>query len=468
MVGRREEQRLLRAAAQKEEAQFVVVYGRRRVGKTYLVRETFGGAFAFAYSGIANVSRKRQLAAFEGALRAYGYTPATPVRDWFDAFAGLRALIEGRAREGRSIVFIDEMPWMDTPKSGFLPALEHFWNGWAAAQKNIMLILCGSAASWITKKVFQNTGGLYNRTTRQIRLLPFTLAECHALAQSRGLLMNVHDLVESYMVFGGIPYYLDLIDPALSVAQNIDALWTSPTGPLHDEYEALYSSLFARPDHYLAVIEALATKLQGLTRDDICRLARVPNGGGLTKVLDELEQSGFIRAYHPIGRQVKGSVFQLVDLFTLQHLRFRRDARKDEAFWTHNLGRGALNAWRGYAFEIAALWHIPQIKRKLGIEGVAAEVGCWRSRATTPATQIDLVIARRDGITNLVEVKHTAKAFAVTQAFAARLESRRATFMDETGTSAAVHTTLVTTHGVTGHRAGIQSEVTLDDLFAPA
>jgi len=467
MIGRDKECRVLRQLADGREAELVVVYGRRRVGKTYLVNEAFPDGFFFQYTGAAGLTAAEQRREFAKALRAHGWPGEAPLANWFDAFDGLRSLVEQSGRRDRLVVFLDEMPWMDNRKSDFVPALEHFWNGWAAAQKNIMLILCGSAASWITKKVFQNTGGLYNRTTRQIRLLPFTLAESHALAQSRGLLMNLHDLVESYMVFGGIPYYLRLLDRSRSLAQNVDELCFAEAAPLRGEFERLFGSLFSTPERHVEVVEAIAQQRQGVDRERIAARIGFGNGGNLTRVLAELEASGFIRRYQPFGRAKNGGLYQLTDPFTAFHLDFIRRI-DNPRYWSSFTDNARHRAWSGYAFEQVCLAHTDQIRRALGVGSVLSDVSAWRSRdRSAPGGQVDLVIDRNDQVINLCEMKYAAEPYGVDKAEDLALRNKVAAFRAETRTRKALHLTLVTTYGLRPGRydSVFQSVVTAEDLL---
>lgn len=467
MIGRREEQRLLRNFAEREEAQFIVVYGRRRVGKTFLVRETFGDSFTFFYTGVANVGAKRQLQEFGKALRAYGRPAEKELDDWFDAFDALRALIED-SKDTKRIIFIDEMPWMDNKRSGFVSAFEHFWNGWASGQKKLTLVACGSAASWITKKIFRNRGGLYNRTTLQIYLNPFSLAECRELLDAGGVRMNLHDLIETYMIFGGIPYYLKMIDGRYGLPKNVDRLCFADSAPLRAEFEAIFHSLFRTPEKHMEVVEAAVEKKKGLTREEIKARVGFPDGGNLTRILKELEESGFVRAYYPFGKKKQGMLYQLCDPFTLFSLTWMRDVGRGTGdFWSGFMKSGAYNAWGGYAFEQLCLAHISQIKRALGISGVLVDASAWRSTGSSEdGAQVDLVLDREDHTIDLCEMKYASDEYAVDKKTDIALRNRAGVFCRETKTRKAVRLVLVTTYGVhPGEYASVfQSVVTMEEL----
>jgi len=470
MIGRKEEQRLLNDLALSGESEFVVVYGRRRVGKTFLIRETFENQFFFCYTGIANSNAEQQRKEFAKALCEHGWTPksdgADVTKSWFDAFDALRSLITTAKTKKRLIIFIDEMPWMDNKKSDFIPAFEHFWNGWASGQKNIMLIACGSAASWITKKIFRNKGGLYNRTTRQISLKPFTLAECAEFFASKGLIMNTQDIIESYMIFGGIPYYLRMMEKRYSLAVNVDRICFGEAAPLRNEFERLMDTLFVNPAKHLRVLEVLHAKKKGLTRETIASLIDFGNGGNLTRILLELEECGFVRKYKPFGKGMNGALYHLSDPFTSFHLTFIRKV-DSENFWSSFTDNASHRAWSGYAFEQVCLAHISQIKKALGISGVHTNVSSWISHSNGKGAQIDLVIDRADRVINLCEAKFTKGPFEINRTYDLDLRSKIEIFRNETKTKKALHLTMITTYGVKpGKYAGlVQSEVRMDELF---
>jgi len=469
MVGRKEEQRLLEESAAKRDAQFIVVYGRRRVGKTYLIRETFENAFTFSYTGVYGIGNKRQLTEFGKTLHEYGHDPEMETVNWFDAFDALRDLIR-QSKQKRRIVFLDEMPWMDSRKSDFVAALEHFWNSWASGEKHLTLIVCGSAASWITKKVFRNKGGLYNRVTLQIPLKPFTLSECEELFGENGVRMNRFDIIGAYMVFGGLPYYLTMFDRRYGLPKNIDRLCFSEKAPLRNEYASVFESLFARPDRYVEVVEAISMKKKGLTREGIKATINFPDGGNLTRILNELEESGFIRMYRPAEKKIKGALYQLCDPFTAFHLTWMKDAGAgNEEIWCSLVDSGAFGAWSGYAFEQVCLAHIPQIKTALGISSVRVSAAAWRSsNPDFPGAQVDLVLDRADNIVNLCELKYANKEYRIDKKYDLELRNKAGAFQHEMKTKKAIHITMVTTYGVLKNQYSsvVQSEVRMEDLFA--
>ena len=388
-------------------------------------------------------------------------------KNWSEAFGKLKNLLQKAAGE-RKVVFLDEMPWLDARKSDFLPAFDYFWNSWASAVPEILFIGCGSATSWITKKLFQNKGGLHNRVTGRIYLAPFSLGECEEFFQSRGVGITRYQLAECYMIFGGIPYYLNLFDRGLSFSQNVDNLCFANQAPLRNEFQEMYKSLFSNPGRHLIIVEALAKKGYGLNRNEISEAGSIQPNGHLTEALDELEQCGFIESFADFSKRKNGVYYYLKDPFTLFYLRYMKSNRsRDEYFWTNYTEEGGHRAWSGYAFELLCRLHIRQIKAKLGILGVSTNTITWRSKEARPGAQIDLLIARKDGVINLCEIKYTKHPFEIDKAEAELLERKKASFLMETGAKSAIHITMITTYGLAkkGYRTTAQSEIILDDLF---
>ena len=468
MIGRTKEIEELNRLYESDESEFVAVYGRRRVGKTYLVRETFSDRFAFHHTGLPNATKHQQLVHFKESLAAAGARVKTP-RNWFEAFHALREVV-ARSAFRRKVVFIDELPWMDTAKSDFLMALETFWNEWASARKDIVLIVCGSAAAWMVKNLFRNRGGLHNRVTARICLQPFTLGECEMFAAERGLGMSRADIAECYMALGGIPYYWRYLARGMSLAQNLDRLYFAVDAPLKGEFDELYSSLFRDAISYKKVVAALAKKKIGMTRLELIETLDISTTGRLSEILKTLEASGFIRSYRSYGAKKKNAIYQLTDPFTLFHFRFLETPSTDEHFWSSTLSSPAQAAWRGLAFERLCLLHLPQVRRALGVGSIHVEAYGWSFKGdeTYPdGVQIDLVLERADNVINICEMKYSANVFAIDKAYDSALGRKIATFAGVTGTRKAIHLTLVTANGLLRNQYSgrVQSEVVLADLF---
>ena len=472
MVARKHEIESFEWDLQKSESQFIAVYGRRRVGKTYLVRQLFKDGFAFYHTGLQKGNLREQLIGFRESLIKYGYPECPSLTSWHEAFAHLGKLIS-RKPNGKKIVFIDELPWMDTPQSKMVMALDRFWNGWASARNDVVLIVCGSATSWIVTKIVKDRGGLHNRLTDQIYLRPFTLGECEEYSAELGLNLSRTEIAQYYMVFGGVPYYWSLLQPGLSFAQNVDRLVFAQNGNLRLEYAQLFSSLFRHARVHLAVVEALARRPYGTTREEIAAATKIPQGGNFKVVLEELEQCGFIRGFNEPGKKKKGRQYQLVDNYTLFWNQFAGDKDiGDEKRLENSINTPRVNTWKGLAFEKVCLQHVPQIKEKLGIRGVLTGTYAWRhvpDKVYTEGAQIDLLLDRADGIINVCEMKWSTGPFVIDKKKDRELREKVNVFSQVTGTRKGVHLTMVTTEGVAHneYRWTPQSEVTLDDLFRP-
>lgn len=469
-VGREKEKALLEDVYGEEESQFVAVYGRRRVGKTLLIREAFNYTFTFQHAGLAKGDLNDQLYAFADSLRDAGLESFDMPSSWLEAFSRLKDLVR-KSNDARKVIFIDELSWMDTPRSNMLVALESFWNGWASARRDVVLVVCASATSWMLNNVIHNKGGLYNRLTCQIHLRPFTLAECEKLTQARGVEFNRHQLLEGYMILGGVPYYWNYLRRGMSLSQSIDAMFFEHDAPLAKEYDFLFSSLFRNPAPYLSVVEGLVKHGGGMSRDEIARHAKLANSGTLTKRLEELESCGFIQKFPAYGKKSNGALYRLVDNFTLFYRKFVQPKTGDEHLWTSLTNSPRRNSWCGLAFERVCMEHLPQIKGALGIAGVQTNVSSWRCAADAErginGSQIDLLIDRRDQIINVCEMKYSTDYYAPTKAVAESIRHKVHDFQMLTATRSALHVTLVTTYGLRRNiHAGIfQSVVTADDLF---
>lgn len=470
LIGRDKEKQILLNARSEEYSQFIAVYGRRRVGKTFLIRESYEYNFDFQFTGAAKLTARKQLVRFRRALKEHGQKDTPELTNWGDAFSELKRFITNLT-EGKKIIFLDELPWMDAPRSGFLSELESFWNGWASARKDIVLVVCGSSTSWMVKKIIKNKGGLHNRLNHRISLKPFSLGLCEKLALSRGLALNRKQMLEAYMIFGGVPYYWSLLQRGTSITQEVDRLIFSPDGELHDEFEMLYASLFKKPEPYIRVIELLARKKMGMTRLEILEAGGFEDNGSFSDILNDLEWCGFIRSYTMMGYRTKSVIFQLIDHYTLFYYEFIDSSRQGSNYWKSMIGTPKHNTWCGLAFERTSLWHTDQIKKKLGISGILTNEYAWRyipdEKGDIRGTQIDLLIDRSDGIIDVCEIKYSKDIYAITSNYAIEIARKRDVLQSVTGTKNAVHSIMITTYGVTKneHWDEIQAEILLDDLY---
>ena len=449
IIGRREEIKILQTVMDSSKSEFVAVYGRRRVGKTFLIRTVLEDTFTFQVTGMGNVNLKQQLTNFHVALQKLQPDNQIPqIDNWLMMFQQLISYLESLP-SGKKIIFIDELPWFDTKGSGFIQALEHFWNSWASARKDIKLITCGSAASWMINKLINNKGGLHNRITKRIRIVPFMLNECEQFIQHNYSVLDRYQIIQLYMVLGGVPYYWNEVLSSESAIQNINRICFTENGLLRKEFSNPFSSLFYNSEKHLMVVNALATKAKGMTREDILTITKLPNAGSTTKILEELEESGFIRKYVPFGKKSKNSLYQLVDFYTLFYLKFIEGTSVlDKDFWLNAIDNHQQRAWSGYAFEQVCLYHLQQIKQGLGISGIQTHTSSWRSSNSENGSQVDLVIDRRDQVVNLCEMKYSINPFVIDKKYGEELRNKIGTFKYETKTRKSIFLTLITTFGV--------------------
>ena len=478
MIGRKNEQELLQEAVEKDRAQFIAVYGRRRVGKTFLVNEFFHNTFAFKHTAVSPVNEelkpkrnllKIQLKEFHYSLRTYGLQASEPVPvDWFEAFHLLQQLLDKKSKEGEvRVVFLDELPWLDTPRANFMPAFEHFCNDWVLARKDVKLVVCGSATSWILDKLVDGKGGMYGRVTLSIPIEPFTLKECREFFREGGYSMDEYDIVQTYMAFGGIPYYLDQFRRGLSVPQNFDALLYGRKAPLRDEFDRLFSSQFTHPGELQKIVTFLAGKRSGYTRDEIAKKCGFTTGGGLTRMLSALVKSTFVTPYVPFSESL--TKYRLSDPFCMFYLKHVKDNRDVTPYWQSKFNSPAMLAWSGNAFEDVCLAHIRQIKNALGIGDVTTRESSWivPGSKTERGMQIDLVIDRDDRKICLCEMKFSQGKFSVGRDYAEKLQGRIQRAMEFTKNSKPVISVLITTYGIERNEYSnrFQKVVTMEELF---
>lgn len=469
LIGRKKETERFLKLARSPHSDFIAVYGRRRVGKTFLIRSVFKNKFTFQITGMANTTNKQQLINFHIALKDYDKNSDYPIpENWFFAFQYLMKLLK-RSRLKKKIIFIDELPWFDIRKSDFMRSLEYFWNSWASKRDDILLIVCGSATSWMINKLINSKGGLHNRVTGKFRIDPFTLGECMKFMNSQNSVLDKYQVIQLYMAIGGIPFYWEQVDSKLSAMQNINEICFSKNGILRTEFKNLFRSLFSNYEKHISVVNALAKKSKGLTRDEIVNKTDLTNAGSTTRLLEELEESGFIRRYTPFGKKKRNSLYQLVDFYSHFYHKFIKDTDPDDSnSWLTMIDSPKYRAWSGYAFEQVCMYHTEQIKYALGISGIQSSVSSWRSTTLENGVQVDLIIDRRDNIVNLCEVKFSINKFTIDKKYAQELRDKISAFRAETKTRKAISLTIITTFGlnINEYSTGIvNQEFDMDKLF---
>ena len=471
IVGRKKEIKKLQELYDSDSAELVALYGRRRVGKTYLIDNVFENKFFFRHAGLSPIERntmKDQLLHFHRSLKFSDCEKDDVPTSWLEAFYMLEDLIDKQSdKNARVVLFFDEIQWMDTPRAKFMMGFEAFWNGFACHRSNVMVIVCGSSSSWILDKLINNHGGLYDRVTCEIKLQPFSLKECEEFFESKGVIMSRYDIVQAYMMMGGVPFYLRYFDRTLSLAQNIDSLFFAENAVLGNEFDRLFITLFVNPDEMISIIKALFTKNRGLTRRELTEVTGIADSGDFSKKLKALISGGFIMKYSSFGNGKREDFYKLTDPFCLFYLKFIKRGKKIS--WVNIEDSKQTMVWRGYAFENVCWNHIDQIKAALGISGVATEESLWSKRGdeNSDGAQIDLIIDRRDHVVNMCEIKFYSDEFAVDKAYHLIVERRKRLLREVIPKKSVVHSTLITTYGLKHNEyyGDFVNAITLDDLF---
>ncbi len=472
VIGRIDEIARLEAYYKSGKPEFIALYGRRRVGKTFLVEQLFADKFLFHVTGVVEGDKEDEISVFYNALRNIGYNGKSSM-SWYDAFMELRKCLEKKIRKNRRcVLFIDELPCFDTPNSRFLKAFGNFWNEWCTLHPEIMLIVCGSATTWMIKNIVDSHGGLHNRMTHELHLHPFTLKEAETYLKSNGVVWDRLSILQIYSILGGVPYYLSLIQDNESVSQAVDRLFFSREGELRNEYKRLFLSMYKSPEPYIKIIALLCKNKSGLTREELISHEDVLNNGHLSEYLDNLEKCDFIRLYHikdKAGRKLKksGGIYQIMDFFTVFHNAFLLKETTDRKYWSHHLNTPEQNNWYGLAFERTCMYHIDEIKEAIGIGAISTEYFSWRSTESDPACQIDLLIERADRVINICEMKFSSGEYVIQKSEDLKIRNRIEAYREETKTRCAVLPVLVTTYGLQKnmYSDNIRNVITMDDLF---
>ncbi|MBY0482812.1 MAG: ATP-binding protein [Chitinophagaceae bacterium] len=473
LVGRVAERRILENALTSARAELVAIYGRRRVGKTFLIKSVYEKQVAFEFTGVHDASMPEQLENFGRALTKVTNSPGALIapKTWSQAFDLLEKFLTPIVQRKRVVVFFDEFPWINSPKSNFLKSFDHFWNTWASRHSNLTVVICGSAASWMIQNIVKSKGGLHNRVTVRMKLSPFTLKETENYLQSRYIKLDRYQILQLYMVMGGIPQYLSGIAKGESAAAAIDRLCFTKHGYLIDEFDTLYASLFDHSSNHIALVRQLSKVSQGQTRTAMIKAAKLSSGGRISNALIELEESGFIHSYIPFGKTSNEVVYRLSDEYSLFYLKFmEKQKATGKNVWLRLSKTPSWTSWSGYAFESICMKHVEQIKEALGIAGNLVEESLWRyvPGKGLPGAQIDLLLDRDDRTINICEMKFSTGTFTINNKYAAELEQKREVFVNATKTKKTMFLTMVTTYGTVRnayYNKLVQSELTMDSLF---
>lgn len=463
VLGRENEKAILDELLASPKAEFAAVYGRRRVGKTFLIREYLKTNMVFDFTGSHQENNTAQLANFNRAFQEQ-CTDGKPIpKNWPEAFDLLYQHLKSLKKTKKAVVFMDELPWLDKQKSGFLGALQYFWNQHGSKMKHLLLVVCGSAASWIIKNIMESTGGLHNRVTRRIELKPFELVEVERFLLHKKVKFTRYQLLQLYMITGGIPFYLDFVKSGKSVHQVIEELCFTPNGILQKEFKLLYHSLFKQAEDHVAIIEALAKHPYGLTRQQLLSKTKIPPGGSFLRPIENLIDCGFIMPCRSFDKKTKDTVFRIVDLYSIFYLRFiKPNVGNTKKIWQSIQKSPAYKTWCGYAFETLCLLHVNQICKHLGFQGVHTQINAWyfNGDKNMPGAQVDLVIDRKDGIIHLFEAKFSDKEFLITKDYATKLRKKRIAFEYATHSKKLIVTSLLTTY------PAIKNNYYLEEIFS--
>ncbi len=468
IVGRKPEKTKLIAALKSNRSELIVVYGRRRIGKTFLVRKVYKKYIIFEFSGIYKATLADHLEKFYLTLSQKMKLENKPT-GWIEAFHYLSKFIDKKRSKQKKVVFIDEFPWLDTRKSRFLPAFDDFWNSYISKRKDIVVVVCGSAASYMINNIIKSKGGLHNRLTDKIQLLPFNLYETEKLLKANGVKnLTRYNILQIYMTMGGVPHYLDKILPGESVPQIIDRLCFQKDGFLRTEFNNVFASLFAQHDNHEKIVRILANVRKGLTRNDILDKSNITSGGRLSKTLTELEESGFIEKYTPY-RGTKNSMIRLTDQYSMFYIKYVESTKPTGSqIWTNIQSVQSYKVWAGFSFETICLGHIEQIKKGLGISGIISSHGSWVERNNEVNAQIDLIIDRNDNAINLCEMKFYNSEFVISKKYAGEIANKIEAFTLKTKTRKSIFTTFITTYGLKTNKYSnqyVQNELTIKQLF---
>jgi predicted AAA+ superfamily ATPase len=471
IIGREKEIKTLERLLDSDQPELLAIYGRRRVGKTYLIKNYYADHLKFICSGEAGANQQRQLHNFQDQMNIW-FPESRQLQapaNWQQAFVVLRACLETLDKKGKKVIFFDELPWLDTHKSGFLSAFGYFWNIYLSERRDILVVICGSAASWMIKKIVNNKGGLHNRITQHLRLQPFDLYETKAYLKYKRIAFSDYQILQLYMVMGGVPHYLNTVRRGESLHQAIDNACFKRNGVLVPEFKNLYEALFTHAQRHYNVIHALALKNKGMTRNELLDRSNVVKGGGLTSVLDELLESGFIEKIDPFRKKKKESLYRLIDPFSLFYLKFM-DGSSGKSDWLSISKTPKYMSWCGYAFENICMTHIPQIKKALGIAGMNISYSSWYKpgNQTTDGGQIDLLLERSDNTIQVCEVKYSSKTFVIDKKYSQEIGQKINAFQQDLPRGYALLLTFITTYGVATNDYKIQlvdNEVTMDALF---
>ncbi|MCW5590202.1 MAG: AAA family ATPase [Legionellales bacterium] len=481
ITGRDREQKKLDEFYHSNRSEFMAVYGRRRVGKTYLIKNYFKtkDCVFFSTTGIDQGSFKTQRTVFctELSRQLFHNIPIAIPTSWLKIFEILDQAINESKK--KFIIFLDELPWMTTPKSQLLETIEYFWNQHWSHTKKVKLIICGSLSSWIIRHVIENTGGFYHRVTFRLKIEPFNLSQTRSFLEiGSGINLTNAQILKLYSVMGGIPLYLEQIKKGRSADQLIDDICFNKEGLLFDEMEELVKSLFKNSSQYMDIIREIAKHRYGIDKRNLAKKVNIAYGGRLTTRLKELEDAGFIISFLPYQHKEKGIYYRIIDEYTMfyfswiePNIRSIKRLSSSSGYWLVKSKESSFQAWKGYTFESICYKHISEIVNTLNIPKTSS-VYSWRyapqAKSKEFGAQIDLLFDRNDDAITLCEIKYTDKPYSIDKQYAGLLKNKIKIFQEKTRTTKQLFFIMVSANGIKKNKYSdelIDGLVTLDDLF---
>jgi AAA+ ATPase superfamily predicted ATPase len=476
VIGREKEIDILEEALTSNRAEMIAVYGRRRIGKTYLIEQFYkkSNIKTISLIGQSGATMQTQLDNAKHRLFEQHGIDVSKAKNWTDIFNAIKIYHQERPKK-HFVLFIDELPWIATPKSGFIGALSYGWNSYFEEHTNVTFVLCGSAASWMIKKIVNEKGGLHQRLTRQIPLYPFSLKESEAYLKQQGFhYLSRKEIVDIYIVLGGVAQYLSFLNPQKSISENINQLCFSIGGELTREFQTLFVALFGKKGIHQQIVKYLGSvKKRLFLVDEISKKFDIKIEQ-LYITLDELEMAGFITKYTMYGRKKRDARYSLTDPFSAFYLKWiskttQQDLLENENYWQFIVGSQNWISWAGNSFESVCHKHILPIKKALGISGVHTQTYYWQEIGTenTKGTQIDMLIQRADKTVMVIEIKYYNQPFSISKSYATNLKHKIESFREKDKKNNSLMLVMLTTYGVkkNSYSNMINKEIIMDSLF---
>lgn len=411
-IGREFERQRIAQIDSMKRASILVVYGRRRVGKTELIEQVFRNRNLLKFEGLESGGQARQIQAFLDQLVQYVGDPLISklsLANWSDAFQ----VLAKHTKEGRWTIFLDELQWMASYRKQLISELKFVWDNYFKQNPQLILVLCGSSPSFMVNRVIKSQA-LYNRSEFEIPLQELSIKETGSFLSSQK--RSLREVMDAYLNVGGIPEYLSYLNQESSVFLGLCKNSFTRGGFFSSEYERIFTSSLASNPDYKKIIALLSQK-RFATREEIAKHLKTKSGGGLSDLLSNLETCGFIIKYSPfnLAEQSHLTRFAVIDQYLQFYFKFihpihnriqNGDFDKNP---THAVNQLVYQKWLGFSFErLCRKWH-RLIAKQLGFEAVEYKIGTYFNSATnkkSPGFQIDLVFDRKDNVSTICEIKY--------------------------------------------------------------